>query len=175
MNRFLAKYLFENEVLYRDISIVESPNLVEKVEVSKSINQDIEKSVVEKVESEFPKPSIILKHKVLVLINPITDSEKELLIKILKAVGVSIEQVDLIVFNKSQDLDYQSVISQKITTHFISFGIGMSKLGWSMLLAPYQVKKIEGISFLLADTLKDIEVSQNLKKSLWGALKEMFN
>jgi hypothetical protein len=181
MNQVLAKYLFENEVLYRDISVVESPNLVEKVEVSKPVSQEVDKYEnlkVDKSESvvvEISKPSVILKHKVLILTNPISNSEKELLIKILGAVGVSIEQVDLIVFNHSQSLDYQSIMSQKVTSNFISFGIGMSKLGWSMLLAPYQINKIEGINFLLADTLKDIEVSQNLKKSLWGALKGMFS
>jgi DNA polymerase III psi subunit len=188
MNQVLAKYLFENETLYRDVSIIENPKIEEKTQVSKPESQEvgkseslqIEKSVSQEVHksesliAEITKPIIILKHKVLILTNPITDSEKALLIKILGAVGISIEQVDLIVFNNSQSLDYQSFISQKITTHFISFGIGMSKLGWSMLLAPYQITKLEGINFLLADNLKDIESSQNLKKSLWGALQGMF-
>ncbi len=178
MNQALAKYLFENEVLYQEPTVLtesfEDSKIAKNQEISKIEEKPTETPIQKEIENSEIVSKIELKHKVLILTAPITDSEKELLNKILGAVGLTFDQIDFVIFEQSKGLDYKLILSQKITTHFISFGIGMSKLGWSMLLAPYQLKKIENINFLLTDNLKDIESSQNLKKSLWGALKVFF-
>ncbi|MCU0324143.1 MAG: hypothetical protein MUF45_02680 [Spirosomaceae bacterium] len=180
MNQAIAKYLFQNEVLYRNSSIeVESPILPKKVVESEVASSQTPKESAKKDENPPTViheivPSIKLNQKVLILTQQISDSEKAFLSKILGAVGLGLDQVDLVELSKIKTLDYQSFIGQKATNQFISFGIGMSKLGWNILLPPYQIKKVEGISFLLADTLSDIEASQSLKKSLWEGLKLLF-
>ncbi|MFN3851403.1 MAG: hypothetical protein ACK4NY_18345 [Spirosomataceae bacterium] len=180
MNQAIAKYLFQNEVLYRDNSIEVVSHVLPKevVETKTSIPKAVEEASPRVENPPIPVqeivPSIKLNQKVLILTQQISDSEKAFLSKVLGAVGLSLDQVDLVELSKIKALDYQSVIGQKTTNQFISFGIGMSKLGWNILLPPYQIKKVEGISFLLADTLSDIEASQNLKKSLWEGLKLLF-
>jgi hypothetical protein len=110
-----------------------------------------------------------------VIADVISDDEKVLLSKILGAVGLSMAQIDLIEIQKTQQIDYPSFIAQKVTTKFISFGVGLSKLNWDLMLVPYQIRSVSGIDFLLANDLGAISVDTTLKKNLWAALQKMFS
>ncbi|MDZ7934839.1 MAG: hypothetical protein U5M51_07735 [Emticicia sp.] len=76
------------------------------------------------------------------MIDTISESEKSLLVKILGAIGLTLDQVDLVELSKIQTLDYQSFLSQNITRKFISFGVGLGKINWNIMLNLYQPKNI---------------------------------
>jgi len=186
MNTLLAQYLFNKEVLYKNADLLIEPQvqglIIEKKQeapqVSIPISAPVEEKVIEKPVLQIPPVSsvhLVLKHKVLIITEVISADEKTLLGKILEAVGLSLDQVDLIEIQKIQHLDYQSFISQKVTTKFISFGVGFGKLNWDLLLVPYQVRNVSGVDFLLANELYNIAADTNLKKNLWGALQKMFS
>ncbi|TLU98733.1 hypothetical protein [Dyadobacter luticola] len=120
-----------------------------------------------------------LKHQILILIDEpknkeMPDSEALLLDNILKAVGHSTSHADILNFSFLPGQNARSVLSEKKTNFFITFGVPLIKLNLDLLLAPYTPKSIEGIWFLLADPLAVIEADRDLKKKLWQALKKMF-
>jgi hypothetical protein len=173
MNANLANYLFEKETLYRN-ALVEGKMVVEEVVAEKTIVQ--EKTALPKETPVKPSlPTLTLKHKVLILTEVISDNEKAFLAKILTAVGLSLDQIDLLELSKIQTIDYQSFIMQNKTKKFISFGVGLGKLDWSILLNLYQIKNVVGVDFLLSDELRIVEADLTLKKALWTSLKQMFS
>ncbi len=175
MNANLANYLFEKEILYRNPVVLEKMIVEEKNVVVTEKPQTVQEKTPISKDKTKPLPSaLVFKHKVLILTESISDNEKAFLAKILNAVGLSLEQIDLIELNKVQSIDYQSFIAQKIAKKFISFGVGLGKLNWNVLLNLYQIKNNEGIDFLLSDELRIVEADLNLKRSLWVALKLMF-
>ncbi|WP_247233216.1 hypothetical protein [Telluribacter sp. SYSU D00476] len=124
-------------------------------------------------------PFPALKHKVLVLVDEPTQpdllpSEYILLSNILKAVGHSIDEADIVNLSYVPATDARSVFADKLTNHFITFGVPLIKLQLDLLLPPYTPKQVEGIWFLLADPLAVIEADRNLKKQLWLALQKIF-
>ncbi|CAH0994172.1 hypothetical protein EMA8858_00280 [Emticicia aquatica] len=176
MTPHLASYLFNKETLYRKAFI--------EIKSMEELETVVEKTVVKQVTAPISTPNIevkkpllpsyVFKHQVAILTDSISDNEKLLLSKILGAIGLSIEQVDLIELNKVQSIDYQSFISQNTTKKFISFGIGLGKINWDILLNIYQPKNISGVDFLLSDELRVLDTNIELKKTLWNALKVMF-
>ena len=178
MNANLANYLFEKETLYRTggvpHALVEGKSVVEKVVAEKPIVQ--EKTTLPKEEiAKLSRPTVALKHKVLVLTESISDNEKAFLAKILTAIGLSLDQIDLLELRIIQTIDYQSFIIQNKTKKFISFGVGLGKMDWNILLNLYQIKNVVGVDFLLSDELRIVEADLNLKKALWTSLKQMFS
>jgi hypothetical protein len=124
-------------------------------------------------------PFPALRHRVLVLVDEpkqpeLIASEAILLDKILKAVGHSADEADIINLSYLPTADARSVLAGKLTNHFITFGVPLIKLQLDLLLPPYTPKQVEGIWFLLADPLVVIEEDKNLKKRLWLALQKMF-
>jgi hypothetical protein len=120
-----------------------------------------------------------LSHKVLILLDEpkqreMIVSESLFLDNILKAVGHSVEKADILNFSFLPGQDARSVLSEKKTNFFITFGVPLIKLNLDLLLAPYTPKFIDGIWFLLAEPLTMIEADRNLKKKLWQALQKMF-
>ena len=129
------------------------------------------------VNNQIPFPT--LKHRILILADEpkskeINNSERTLLTNILKAVGHSIDEVDMLNFSQLESKDARIVLAEKRTNFFITFGVPLIKLNLDLLLPPYTPKQIEGIWFLLADPLAVVEADVNVKKKLWLALKAMF-
>lgn len=177
MDSRLANYLFNKETLYKN-SIVEAPQATTKQPIveTKTVVQAQNPAPISQKEAVKPTiPTFKYKHKVLILTDAISESEKALLSKILGAIGLTIEQVDLVELIKVQTLDYQSFILQNITRKVVSFGVGFGKLNWNILLNIYQPKNVAGIDFLLSDELRILDTNLDLKKTLWVALKAMFN
>ncbi|GAB3510908.1 hypothetical protein [Emticicia fontis] len=186
MNHILAQYLFNKETLYKSPQteiVSEKEIVVEKKEVAPAFISTPKVSVTPPptpiVETPKPVAPVIvplkLNHPVLIIADVISEDEKVLLGNILKAVGLSLAQIDLIEIQKTQHIDYPSFIEQKVTTKFISFGVGLGKLNWDLPLMPYQIKTVSGIDFLLANNLGAIATDTNLKKNLWTALQKMFS
>lgn len=183
MNHLLAQYLFNKETIYKNPSLKVNPEreiVVEKKDVVPEVISTPTPPIapVPIVETPQARPAVIplkLNHKVLVIADVISEDEKTFLGRILGAVGLSLAQIDLIEIQKIQHIDYPSFIAQKITTHFISFGVGLSKLNWDLMLVPYQIRSVSGIDFLLANDLGAIAADTKLKKDLWAALQKMFS
>jgi hypothetical protein len=128
-----------------------------------------------RTETSFPS----LRHRILVLVDetrhPELAPEDALLLEnILKATGHSAAETDLINFSYIPQADARTVLAQKSTNYFITFGVPLIKLQLDLLLPPYTPKQIEGIWFLLADSLPAINADKSLKKRLWLSLQKMF-
>jgi hypothetical protein len=128
---------------------------------------------------EVPSPFPALQHKVLVLVDEpahpeLVASQALLLENILKAVGCPAGEADVVNYSYIPTADARVVLADKLTGHFITFGVPLIKLQLDLLLPPYTPKQVEGIWFLLADPLSVIEQDKNLKRNLWLALQKMF-
>jgi DNA polymerase III psi subunit len=174
MDNILAQYLFNKEILYKN----PQNEIASEKKVIVAVAE--EPKVIASPVVQTPKPiapvaiPLKLNHKVLVIADVISSDEKIFLGRILGAVGLSLEQIDLIEIQKIQHIDYQSFINQQKTSQFISFGVGLSRLNWDIMLVPYEIRNVAGIDFLLANELGAIAADNTLKKALWTALQKMF-
>ena len=176
MTSNLANYLFSKETLYKNV-VSEVPKATEVkpvVEQKTVVQEPVSAPILPKEVAKPAIPTFKFRNKVLILTDTISDSEKALLVKILGAIGLTLDQIDLVELSKVQTLDYQSFLSQNITKKFVSFGVGLGKINWNILLNIYQPKNVAGVDFLLSDELRVLETNNDLKKILWGALKAMF-
>lgn len=187
----LFQILYQNDVLFQLHETVHQPEVVkEKVlePVNKSVKAEPEK-VVETIPEIIPEKSApipeakssfpALNHKVLILTNDpaneiLPAAEALLLDNILKAVGNSSANSDILNFSFIPGADASKVLSEKRTNYFITFGVPLIKLNLDLLLVPYAPKLVEGIWFLLADPLAVIDADKALKKKLWLALQKIF-
>ncbi len=172
----LANYLFSTETLYKNV-VSENPKLAEAqpvVEQKAVVQEPVIAPVPPKEVAKPAIPTFKFRNQVLILTDTISDSEKALLVKILGAIGLTLEQVDLVELSKVQGLDYQAFLSQNVTRKFVSFGVGLGKINWNILLNIYQPKNVAGVDFLLSDELRVLDTNLDLKKTLWSALKMMF-
>jgi DNA polymerase III psi subunit len=125
------------------------------------------------------KPQPVNRNKVMILFfneqSPYLKKNEEVLLKkILTAVHLKLEDVDLVNLNNIRRIDYIDILKDKVLNQLISFGISLTELNLQIHLIKYQMEKIEGIDILLADSLSVLEHDQDLKKQLWKCLKEMF-
>lgn len=192
----LFQILYQNETLFQlqeeTIVRVEEKEIVPEIivpvktelPVTPPMAQAIPQPFVEVV-PEPVKPVVAqvqfppLNHKVLILVDE--PKQKEMLVSealfldnILKAVGQSTENSDILNFSFLSGPDARSVLAEKRINYFITFGVPLIKLRLDLLLPPYTPKQVEGIWFLLTDPLAVIEADVVLKKKLWTALKQMF-
>ena len=116
-----------------------------------------------------------LNHKVLLLADEELDPGNLLFLeKILKAVNLNIDGVDLMNLNGARDLDFAELVQDKKIHHFITFGVPFSRIHLDIAMDRYHPIRFFGINFLMADSLPTIEADLALKKRLWGALKRIF-
>ena len=189
---------YQNETLFR---VEESMGIVEEELVRPEIKEQkpalVEAKKPATAEEQKPRPEEaklapvaapgpppiapfpVLQHRVLVLIDEKKQAQLDppdalLLDNILKAVGHDPAATDLLNFSHLLQADARTVLAQKSTNYFISFGVPLIKLKLDLLLPPYSPKQIEGIWFLLAEPLSVINADKELKKRLWLALKKMF-
>lgn len=176
MTSNLANYLFSKETLYKNIvsEVSKATELKPGVVQNAIVQEPVSAPIPPKEVIKPPIPTFKFRNQVLILTDTISETEKALLAKILGAIGLTLDQVDLVELSKVQTLDYQSFLSQNVTKKFVSFGVGLGKINWNILLNIYQPKNIAGVDFLLSDELRVLEADRNLKQTLWGALKAMF-
>jgi len=176
MTSNLANYLFSKETLYKNV-LTESPKISELefiVEKKANIQELVSSPVIPKEAIRPAIPNFAFKNQVLILTDNISESEKALLAKILGAIGLTLDQIDLVDLSKVQTLDYQAFLSQNVTKKFVSFGVGLGKINWNILLNIYQPKNVAGVDFLLSDELRVLDTNRELKQTLWEALKAIF-
>ena len=116
-----------------------------------------------------------LNHKVLLLADEALDPSNVLFLeKILKAVNLNVNGVDLLNLHGVQEVDFAELLRGKYINHFITFGVPFERINLDIMMDRYAPVRFEGITFLMADSLPTIEADQNLKRRLWGALQRMF-
>jgi DNA polymerase III psi subunit len=116
-----------------------------------------------------------LNHKVLLLADEELDPSNLLFLeKILKAVNLNVNGVDLLNLHGVQDMDFAELLRGKYINHFITFGVPFERINLDIMMDRYAPVRFEGITFLMADSLPTIEADQNLKKRLWSALQRVF-
>lgn len=179
--------MYQNETLFHleekavETVIAPEPNTAEIKEPETPLISPTKQESPVTVKEHAPVTEVfpLLKHKILILTDEskkqdLITSEAIFLDNILKAVGSSIENSDILNFSFLPSQDAGKVLSEKKTSYFITFGVPLIKLKLDLLLVPYTPKSIDGIWFLLADPLAVIEADRNLKKKLWQALQKMF-
>ncbi|WP_018620874.1 hypothetical protein [Spirosoma luteum] len=116
-----------------------------------------------------------LNHKVLLLADEALDPSNLLFLeKILKAVNLNINGVDLLNLHGVSDVDFPELLRGKYINHFVTFGVPFERIHLDIMMDRYAPVRFEGITFLMADSLPTIEADQALKKRLWGALQRIF-
>ncbi|SKB97827.1 hypothetical protein [Dyadobacter psychrophilus] len=191
----LFQILYQNETLFRVGGIV-APDVVETPMVGEPQSAPATPELPQVAAKAIPATPVIkpvltpapalpvadfpaLLHRVLILIDApkqkeMAESESLFLDNILKAVGHSVEKADVLNYSFLKGPDARKVLSEKKTNFFITFGVPLIKLHLDLLLMPYTPKLVDGVWFLLTDSLATIEADRNLKKKLWQALQKMF-
>jgi DNA polymerase III psi subunit len=114
------------------------------------------------------------KQKVVILVNSLNPTDSELLGKILGAVKLDLQSVDIIELDKNQGINLSQIFTQKSVNQIITFGIDLTNVSLDVNLSPYQILEKQGIKFIYSDSLTSIQNDIPKKKALWGSLKEMF-
>lgn len=130
-------------------------------------------SVLPPVQQRPRRPQ--LNHKVLLLADEELDPSNLLFLeKILKAVNLNVDGVDLLNLHGAGDLNFGELLRGKYINHFITFGVPFERINLDILMDRYAPVRFDGITFLMADSLPTIEADQTLKKRLWAALQRVF-
>ena len=114
------------------------------------------------------------KHKVVILVHELNPADVELLEKILGAVKLTLQNVEVIEMSKNTNIDLSHIFTQKSVSQLISFGVMMSEVNLMLRLTPYQILESKGVKFISGVSLTNLQDDIPKKKMLWGALKEMF-
>jgi hypothetical protein len=168
MNKYLAGYLFAGETLFNiDTNKIENGTIEHKLIVP------IQNPMIGRLIQSTAKTESIPQKSLVIVVNTISKSEKELLSKILASVKKDLNNAQLIELSNDPAANVSSFNAAK---EIISFGVAMSKLGGNLLLFPYQVQTNFGSNYLIVDDLATIQANQkDEKRLLWAALKSMFN
>lgn len=141
MNKQLASLLFYNETLY--------------VNPAKEMPQEVAKFKTDK--------------HVLVLSESLTNEEEAFLNKILNAVKLSLETVEL----TNKPIELSDLTGLQSLKYVISFGQLIEKN--TISAEKYQPVLLDGKTFIFADLVKTVAQNTNQEKvGLWNSLKETF-
>lgn len=197
MDPKLATYLFGDELLYAIEKASELPKVTSKenhkpIESTSKVpaiekkleldKQEVSSKSASSVKVEMPvgieNDDFVFKMKTnhLLVFSNLEADEKDFLLKILQALGLSFTKVDLLDVQKEPLIDFKQTIHENVVRTIIFFG---EKSGKDFLpklkLSAYEVKNLKNINFLYSDTLKQVASNEaNEKRLLWDALKSIF-
>ena len=163
INKFALQQLLAGE----DIFLVREVRNNSAVPLSVSTTESPRQTIV-------PTPLYRPKHKVVILVHELNPADIELLEKILGAVKLTLQNVEVIEMSKNSNMDLSHIFTQKSVNQLISFGVMMSEVNLMLRLTPYQILESKGVKFISGVSLTDLQDDIPKKKMLWGALKEMF-
>jgi hypothetical protein len=155
----------EQPVLKQTIQII--PQVIQTISEEKIIIQELKEEPIP-VLGNFEKGVLILIEE-----DSLRPEVMEMLVKMLNAVGHSMNEVGLI---HSNTLDMRSMKDLKnLNAHTIlKFGRIQHPIN-SIPANQYEVYLEEDVQYLFADALTSISEDNSLKKKLWGALQILFN
>lgn len=172
MNKYLAGYIFAGETLFniKKDGLAMTPKGVVS-EPSKPVQIVVSQTIPAEAIIQPTQTPVYLKKLVLV-VNSLSISEKDLLTKILQSVKRSIEDADIIDIAHLPNAKLENFSS---AIEIVSFGVAISKLGSNLLLFPYQLQEKQSVKYLLVDDLNTIQANQkDEKRLLWAALKNLY-
>ncbi len=173
-NTILFQQLFAGEQLYviPEKKVLNEEVSVEKKQIVAPIAEQVVATIkVEKVQEPL---HFVPNHRVVILVDDCSDADQALLGKILTAVKLNLNQVDLVRLADLSQMNARTAFSQNLISHFITFGVALQKIKLEIPLNPYQTKEIKNIRFLFSDALSELQNDVEKKKALWKALQEMF-
>ena len=143
------------------------PQVVQTISEEKIIIEELKEEPIP-VLGNFEKGVLILIEE-----DSLRPEVMEMLVKMLNAVGHSMNEVGLI---HSHTLDMRSMKDLKnLNAHTIlKFGRIQHPIN-SVPANQYEVYSEEDVQYLFADALTSISEDNSLKKKLWGALQILFN
>jgi hypothetical protein len=126
-----------------------------------------------------PPPAPRRRSRVMVLYNEQTTpylqpAHETLLVNILKSIGLTLDDIELVNLNNIRRVDYAEILKEKTVHQFISFGIDLRELQINVPLTAYKVQRVEEINMLLADSFHELVLNTEKKRLLWTCLKQMF-
>ncbi|MFT4032431.1 MAG: hypothetical protein QM669_08420 [Siphonobacter sp.] len=124
------------------------------------------------VQLTYAPPRLL--HQVLILTDNPTEADLILLENILKAVGHTLQTIDLLDINKLMGQNLNSILREKSVHHVITFGVPLKKIGLQIFLMPYQIRSVDQMNFLMVDYLSALHDDKAKKKALWIELKKLF-
>ncbi len=168
-NKTALQQLFAGENIYllKDEFVAESTTLL-SISPQTTTPQNTETHNQTTVQYYQPK------QKVIILLTNLNSTDSELLGKILGAVKLDLQSVDIIELDKNQVIDLSQIFMQKSVNQVVTFGIDLIKVNIDVKLTPYQILEKQGVKFIYSDALSNIQNDVPKKKALWGSLKEMF-
>ena len=198
MDRNLANYLFHNETLYvvseetmagvhpkeeqatwKEISSSEKDQKpsesgdtqVTDQKSSPKANTNFAVKEPDEVIKVYP-----MKTKHLVVVKNLQTAERDLLEKIMAAIKLKMDIVDLVDVKEHPSLDFKETIYGNMPEAILFFGPESGEEFLVKLkLEKYSPKVLKGINFLMADNLGTILNNQdNEKMKLWDCLKAIF-
>jgi len=199
MDKNLANYIFHNETLYQNsdnvtvvneelsIGAVTNPSEKENYQVTEKVVIPVKEttqitplSAIKPIEKEFFKEETDfyqMSTNHLVVVNNINAVEREFLVKVLMALNMSLAKVDLLDISKFLNTNFKEIIYNNTVKSILYLG---EETGGEFVpklkLAPYQVRDIKQIKFMVADNLNEINLNQNNeKRMLWEGLKGLYN
>ena len=98
----------------------------------------------------------------------------QLLNKILQACNLVMADIALVNFSQQAANGYQEISLQFKPKKVLFFGILPNQMGLLQEFPPYLPQVVEGVTFLVADGLAELQAQTHLKQQLWKALKPMF-
>lgn len=194
MDKALAKYLYNNETLY---SLNQKPTAEPVLEEAKTTTprEPVKPVLVEKeappstlIEAQEAKSEKEIKEELksvkvfqmktphLLVFQQLSDTDRDFLLKIVQALGLSFTKVDLLEIKDYPFLDFKETIYTNKVQSILFFGKnGDTEFIDKLRLEPYQEKEIKNINFLLVDELKTVSANKNNeKRRLWEMLQIMF-
>ena len=173
--------LFQNETLFRSQEIQAVEKIVEEVTAKIVSESTTEAPVRVAVPVPTPAPPVFetptLNHQVLILINEspaISPSNTIFLEKVLKAVNLNLNGVDILNLAGAQQMDFRPLLGNKKVHHIISFGVPFIQINLEIMMNRYDPKQIAGVNFLLSESLDIVQDDDKNKRALWNCLKSMF-
>lgn len=163
MNTIALKQLFAGEDIYLlkdEFPVSEKPSVTEQKVA------EIEPKVKD-IKPNYYQP----KSKVVILLKSLNPADSELLGKILVAIKLDFQSIDLIELDKIGEADLSQIVTQKSVNQLITFGITLPTVKLDIPLNPYQFTEKHGIKLIYSDSLTDLQNDIPKKKALWGALK----
>lgn len=118
--------------------------------------------------------SLQVAQELLILTSQPSAEDRALLENILKAVGLSLSDVALLDIAELKGADFRDVLLAQSVRYFITFGVPLKRLNLDILLVPYQIRPVEGVQFLYADSFSILHTDKAKKRALWISLQTLF-
>jgi len=183
MSKSFYQLLYQNETLYRIHGETLVNEFVEEMSPSPVVAVEepaVAIAPVSATRASAPSVSVplpTLNHQILILVDEspaMSPSNTIFLEKVLKAVNLNLEGVDILNLAGAKQMDFRPLLQNKTVHHFISFGVPFININLEIMMNRYDPKRISGVNFLLAESLDIVQTDDKNKRALWGALKKIF-